>query len=341
VGIDRSDDAGDPPAEQPDRSADRADAAPADHGKQPSRREQIEPRSREEAWTDLRGTVGLQERTEPAGPSEPGARSKTGEPSENGHQPKAEPSWEEKANESRWMWGEFKRRFPAEERPPVDRSKDPIGSWRAEGDRYLDPVKNQRIDAECDRIADREKERILPGLRAVESQDPQRHLVGFDHRLKSRDRIKEKVCDTLKEQSELSVDGAVSLVPDAIRFTFQYEDARYTRGVYADMARMREQGFQLKSTRNTWSDDQYKGINSQWIEPVSGQRFEVQFHTRISREAKELTHPAYERIRAVPKPDKFEQMVLEAFQKKVTAEVPIPPGATDIPDYPKRGTDAR
>ena len=32
--------------------------------------------------------------------------------------------------------------------------------------------------------------------------------------------------------------------------------------------------------------------------------------------------------------DKFEQMVLEAFQKKVAADVPVPPGATDIPDYP-------
>ena len=37
----------------------------------------------------------------------------------------------------------------------------------------------------------------------------------------------------------------------------------------------------------------------------------------------------------------FEQMVLEAFQNKVTSEVPIPSGAADIPDYPKRGTDAR
>jgi hypothetical protein len=27
-------------------------------------------------------------------------------------------------------------------------------------------------------------------------------------------------------------------------------------------------------------------------------------------------------------------MVLEAFQKKVSADVPIPPGAADIPDYP-------
>ena len=46
-----------------------------------------------------------------------------------------------------------------------------------------------------------------------------------------------------------------------------------------------------------WSDDKYKGINSQWIEPDSGQRFEVQFHTRISFEAKQLTHHAYERLR--------------------------------------------
>ena len=86
--------------------------------------------------------------------------------------------------------------------------------------------------------------------------------------------------------------------------------------------------------------DQYKGINSQWIEPESGQRVEVQFHTRISFEAKQITHGSYERLRA-GKPDKFEQMVLEAFQRQVVADVPIPPGAADIPDYSKRGTDAR
>ena len=111
-------------------------------------------------------------------------------------------------------------------------------------------------------------------------------------------------------------EAAAALVPDAIRFTFQYEDARYTQGVYADIARLQEQGFKLEIRKNNWSDDQYKGINSQWIEPVSGQRFEVQFHTRISYEAKQLTHPAYERIRALPKPDKFEQMVWRHSRRK-------------------------
>ena len=59
----------------------------------------------------------------------------------------------------------------------------------------------------------------------------------------------------------------------------------------------------------------------------------MQFHTHISFEAKQLTHDAYERLRT-HQADKFEQMVLEAFQKKVTAEVPDPLGAADIPDYP-------
>ena len=86
--------------------------------------------------------------------------------------------------------------------------------------------------------------------------------------------------------------------------------------------------------------DQYKGINSQWIEPDTGQRFEVQFHTRISFEAKQLTHGAYERLRS-QQADAFEELVLEAFQKKVTGEVPVPPGADSIPDYPERRADAR
>jgi hypothetical protein len=98
---------------------------------------------------------------------------------------------------------------------------------------------------------------------------------------------------------------------------------------------MRNQGFTLGILKNFWSHDQYKGINSQWTEPDTGQRFEVQFHTRISFEAKEITHGAYERLRTL-KADKFEEMVLEAFQKKVTGDVPVPADAADIPDYPER-----
>jgi len=323
VGIDRPDDADVPRGKHSDRPADRAPA---------------ETRYRQEYYADLRAAA-IEERTEPAARSEPGARSKPAEQPGNGQQAQPGSSWEETAELSRWMWTEYKRRWPPDERPPADRSKDPPGSWHGEGDRVLKPADNERVEAACDHIVDREQNKISPALRAIESQDQQRHLVGFENCRKGRDRIKEKVCGTISDFSR-SPEQAVSLVPDAIRYTFQYEEARYTQGVRADIVRLHEQGFKLKALRNYWFNDQYKGINSQWVEPDTGQRFELQFHTRISFEAKQLTHSAYERLRTL-EADKFEELVLEAFQRKVTADVPVPPGAVDIPDYPKRGTDAR
>jgi hypothetical protein len=304
VGIDRPDDA-DVPADRPSPAGQQSGAT------------QAETRYREEYYhaQEVRATTGSRQETPPSD------------------------TWTETANLARWMWGEYHRRWPPEERPAADRSTDPPGSWRSDSNRYLDSSTNTRIEADCDRIVEREQEKISPAMRDIESQDPTRHLIGFEHRLKDRDRIKEKIYGMIQE-SGFSAEEAVSRVPDAIRYTFQYDEAHYTRSVRADIARMREHGFKLDALKNFWSDDQYKGINSQWTEPDTSQRFEVQFHARISLEAKELTHGSYERLRA-GQPDKFEQMVLEAFQKKVSVEVPIPPGAADIDEYPKRDKDAR
>jgi hypothetical protein len=232
------------------------------------------------------------------------------------------------------MWGEYHRRWPPEERPSADRSTDPPGSWRSDSNRYLDSSTNARIEAECDRIVEREQETISPTMRDIENQDPTRHLIGFEDRRKSRDRIKEKVYDDMDLLGR-SPHEAISVLPDAIRYTFQYDEAHYTRGVLTDVMRIRDQGFRLEKLKNSWSDDEYKGINSQWIEPGTGQRFELQFHTRISFEAKQITHSSYERLRS-HQADAFEEMVLHAFQRKVATVVPIPPGAADIPNYPER-----
>ena len=304
--------------ESPDGYADRRDDEGG--GGQPIRpgRAEAETRNRQEYYADLRTAVSTEEST--------AVRRITAE------EHAAAKKWGKSIEESRWMWTEYQRRWPAEERTPVRRPDDAPGSWRGEGNRSLKPEANGRVEAACDQIADREREKISPAMRAVESQDPDRHLIGFEHRLKGRDRIKDKVSRGIRNFGR-TPEQAVSRVPDAIRYTFEYREARYTQGVWADIGRLKEEGFQLHSLWNAWSKDQYKGINSQWTDPESGQRFEVQFHTRISFEAKQLTHPAYERLRT-RQPDKFEQMVLEAFQKKVSADVPVPPGAPDIPDYP-------
>lgn len=247
-------------------------------------------------------------------------------------------AWDGSAVRFRGLWAEYQRRWPAEERPPVDRSGDPPGSWRGEGNRFLDRPVNEEVDAACAQVATREQDRLSPAMREVEGRDPDRHLVGFEHRLKGRDRIKEKVAGVIEVPGR-SPNEAISLVPDAIRYTFQYQENRYAEGVGADISRLQEQGFELIRLRNYWSGEQYKGINSHWADPETGQRFELQFHTRASFEAKQLTHGSYERLRS-ELADEFEEMVLEAFQRKVSAAVPVPAGAIDVPDYLERDQHA-
>lgn len=315
MGTDRPDE----PEMPPDGDADRRDDQGGDGGRTPrSGGAPAEDRDREEYYVALRRAESTEKTV--------AAQQATAD------EQAAYEKWEKTEEEARWIWSEYQRRLPPSERPRADKPKDEPGSWSGEGDSYMSRADNERVEAECDRIADREREKITPAMREIESQDPDRHLVGLKDCRKGRDRIKEKIYDDINFLRR-SPEEAVSLVSDTIRFTFQYPEARYTQGVWADIGRLEEQGFEQRTRKNFWSKDEYKGINSQWIEPESGQRFEVQFHTRISFEAKQLTHDAYEILRA-KKADKLEELVLDAFQKKVSADVPVPPGAVDIPDYP-------
>jgi hypothetical protein len=320
VGVDLPEEADVPPEGHADRRDDQAG------GRRTARPggTAAETRSHEECYNDLRIADAKQQSI--------AAQRITAE------EQAAADRWNGNVTESRWLWAEYQRRWPPEERRPVDTSNDPPGSWRGEGRRFLDVADNSRVETACDLIADREREKITPALRTIESQDPGRHLIGFDDRLKGRDRIKEKVSDRIEEKNR-TPDEAVSLIPDAIRYTFQYGQANYTQGVWADIERLKGQGFELCKLKNSWSKEEYQGINSQWIEPDTGQRFEVQFHTRISFEAKQLTHDAYEKLRS-GQLDEFEKMVLKAFQRKVSADVPAPLGSMDIRDYPERNPNA-
>jgi hypothetical protein len=188
------------------------------------------------------------------------------------------------------------------------------------------------VDRACDRIREVEQRVITPAMRDIESEDPDRTLVGLDHRLKGSDRLKEKVGRILEEQPDRTPDQAIELVADTIRFTFCYSEQHYGDGVRADLDRLHDRGFEsARPLKNSWDDAQYRGINSQWRDPESGQRFEVQFHTFISFEAKQITHGAYERIRSPRTPDD-EREELVAIQREVTERIPVPRGATGIED---------
>jgi hypothetical protein len=238
----------------------------------------------------------------------------------------------------RAAWEKVKVKYDYAERTgPTPRPAD--GSWRGEGGRRLDAAQNADINRGYARIREVAERVIIPGLRAVEAEDPARSLAGFEHCFKGTDRLKEKIADRVRTKSRSAAE-TLAQVPDVVRFTFEYSEAAYSAGALKDVERLEAKGFTQVERRNTWQDDQYKGINSRWREPESGVPFEVQFHTQASLEAKELTHVAYERLRSItgqtPEADQ-EISELKEFQRQVNSMLSIPPGVADIEDYPPDG----
>jgi hypothetical protein len=196
----------------------------------------------------------------------------------------------------------------------------------------LDDAAVTKVKEGCDRIAEAEENIVTPAMLRIEAADPERHLVGLEHRRKGQDRIMEKVAHDIQYKGRTAED-AVANLKDPIRYTFQYTDTRYVAGVNADIGRLKAAGFGLVELRNSWSSTDYKGINSRWRSPEDGQLFEVQFHTQLSFEVKQLTHPAYERLRT-PSISKADQAELLDFQRRANGYVPVPERAHDILDYP-------
>lgn len=225
--------------------------------------------------------------------------------------------WEEAKPRFAEEWRQYKKDHPVPPEVPPD----------------IDPEARAQVERGCKEIRETEENIVTPAMARIEGEDPDRLLVGLGFRCKGEDRIMEKVARQIESQPDLTADAALASIKDPIRYTFQYTEEHYTTGLSADVDRLKAARFELVELRNSWGHEEYKGINSRWRVPENGQLFEVQFHTETSYEAKQLTHPAYERLRVQPT-SKAERDELEAFQRRVNVFVPVPHGALTYPDYP-------
>ena len=311
----RGPDAAEPPSRprRPDAVESSSREGPADDAATPSRAEQLAEHGR------YRDVVAGGERT--AADRSP---------------------WADALPGLRAAWEEHKERYP--ERARAMPRTEPDGSWTSGEHRRLDPEQNTEAAKAHADLADEASRYILPALRRIEAADPARKLAGLDHMIKGEDRLKEKLADAWQARPGLSAAQVLSLVPDAVRSTLTYSPERYAEGVLADIGRLKAEGFELMKLKNLWHADQYRGINSQWYSSETGTRFEMQFHTPESLEAKELTHQAYERIRAstvlpAEEQDLTEESDLENFQRRVNDCVDVPTGTDRIKDFPEERND--
>ena len=252
------------------------------------------------------------------------------------YQDAARQAWAKAVPDLRAAWEEHKEKFPERSRPTPHTQPD--GGWEGDGNRRLTPEQNAEATKACADLRDEADQVIRPAVLRVEAASPGGCLAGLNHMLKGEDRLKEKIADELLAKPGKTVREAISEIADPVRFTLSYPPQRYAEGVLADVDRLKAEGFELIKLKNLWTADQYKGINSQWRRPDTGTRLEMQFHTPESVEAKEVTHPAYERIRGSDA-SPAERRELRAFQLRVNALLVAPPDVSDIKEFPEKKRD--
>jgi hypothetical protein len=292
---------------------DEPPSAEQAHARGPDRlarrpREMPDPDERDRAYEAAQAYVSAETRGVPP-PS--GPHDKTGQWSYRDEVPKFLDTWSD--HEQRWRRGE---------QTAQDCPADPPGCADA-------IARIREAEAACSADA-----------QAIEQENKEKYggwLEGFERRLKGEDRLKEKIAEGLEAASpDATADQVLRLIPDAIRFTFCFQPDKYSRGYYDIKERFEARGHEMFYSKNFWADSEYKGINTRWVRS-DGQRFEVQFHTPDSFHAKHyITHKAYERIRDTTT-SRAELRELHDFQRQVSSCIPVPEGATDIPDFRKEG----
>jgi hypothetical protein len=234
-------------------------------------------------------------------------------------------------------WADHVRRWPAEKvAATVDRSRDPAGSWRGDGNQYLNPERNAQAKDVITRVQ-RTEEALTGQMReTVRENACGGWLAGLGFRRKGEVRLKEKIADSLRIAPAKMPDEVVREIPDAIRYTFCFAPEKYVDGYWDVKQRLEARTYRMVYSKNHWRDDpEYKGINTRWI-TTEGDRFELQFHTPESYHAKqEVTHSSYERIRN-RLTGRVERRELEEFQRDVCTRITAPEDVASIPDYEER-----
>jgi len=231
-------------------------------------------------------------------------------------------------------WADHLRRWPEASRTAaVDRTRDPPGSWRGDGNQYLNPQQHTQAKDAIAGVQQTEKSLTRDMTAAQRENTNGGRLAGMEFRLKGEDRLKEKLAEKLEHEPNRTPTDALREINDVIRYTFCFESDNYADGYKELKQRLETSEYRMTYSKNHWRDDpEYKGINTRWVGPES-QRFEIQFHTPESFHAKQrVTHVSYERSRN-QLTARAEQLEIEAFHRQVCTFIAAPSKVESILDY--------
>jgi hypothetical protein len=179
---------------------------------------------------------------------------------------------------------------------------------------------------------------LTPAMRRIEAQLDHGRLVDRteEFALKSPDRFKEKLAHLIQAEPDKSAEELAADIHDGVRYTFLFDHEDYVAGIEGVTTALESADYELGVRKNTWENEEYKGVNTRWRDYSSGIKFEIQFHTPESWQVKQQTHDAYEKINNVRTPV-AEKELLREYQRELSSKLMTPAACPTIKDYRKEG----
>lgn len=130
---------------------------------------------------------------------------------------------------------------------------------------------------------------------------------------------------TAKQEAQI-----IGQMGDLVRYTQMGKHADLAKNTKIVMDTLQKSGYKIAKLDNKYLDknSDYKGIHLDVVSP-SGQKFELQIHSKESMAVKNKLHPIYEKSRIMPKGSP-ERLKLEKQMREISAGLAMPDGIEDL-----------
>ncbi len=155
-------------------------------------------------------------------------------------------------------------------------------------------------------------------------------MHGLEYRLKKKEKISGKIERVRGKRPLLDDHQAADRLADNLRYTYLSDKERHAEDVRRFLEDLRDRGYEFgeEDMENHWyPGGAYKGINMNLVK--NGYKFELQFHTPESQEAKDWTHEMYDEVER-PDTSASRRAELEKAMVEVSDNVPFPVGIEEI-----------
>jgi len=149
------------------------------------------------------------------------------------------------------------------------------------------------------------EKKVTPTLESL-ANDQGGQLTGLENKFKSLESLSRKIMQEAKEGG-LTLEEAAQEISDVLRYTITFDNpSDFVNKVKAVQKGLADNGYERYD--NKWKNyfgpgDAYDGYNTVLLDPSTGLRFELQFHTAGSIRIKSVVHELYAEWRVLPQGD--------------------------------------